>query len=145
MNYDKMNREAREVVPGLMLGGINDLRYMLDWKPDVLFPLDRLPGYVWETAFRGEIVYYPITDYSVLPQDVLDKLVDDVVMRLHAGKRVALFCFGGHGRTGYVAACVLFRLGWEKPIAFLRSTYSPAAVETDTQEDEVEDFCLRHT
>ena len=133
--------QAKEIVPGLMLGGIRDLQAILDWKPDVLFPLDRLPGYVWETGFRGEVVYYPITDYGVLPADVLEKLVDTVVERLHAGKRAAVFCVGGHGRTGYVAACILHRIGIRNPIDFLRRNYSFSAVESEEQELEVERFC----
>ena len=120
-----------EVVPGLILGSLRALNDILDRKPDVLFPLDRLPGWVWETGFRGEIVYYPITDYEALPDDVLDGLVAAVLERLKAGKRVAVFCIGGHGRTGYVAACVLYRLGQENPIAFLRQNYSPSAVESE--------------
>lgn len=136
--------QAKEIVPGLMLGGIRDLQFMLDWKPDVLVPLDHLPGTIWETGFRGEILYCPITDYSVLPADVLDNLVDAVTDRLCAGKKVAMFCIGGHGRTGYVAACILFRFGKENPIAFLRQNYSESAVETDEQEEEVGCFCGRH-
>ena len=129
-----------EVVPGLILGSLRALNDILDRKPDILFPLDRLPGWVWETGFRGEIVYYPITDYEALPDDVLDGLVAAVLERLKAGKRVAVFCIGGHGRTGYVAACVLYRLGQENPIAFLRQNYSPSAVESEEQELSVERF-----
>ena len=132
-----------EVVPGLILGSLRALNDILDRKPDVLFPLDRLPGWVWETGFRGEIVYYPITDYEALPDDVLDGLVAAVLERLKAGKRVAVFCIGGHGRTGYVAACVLYRLGQENPIAFLRQNYSPSAVESEEQELSVERFLRR--
>jgi|GEM_PF-1383185 len=136
--------EAMEIVPGLILGGLRDLSAILDMKPDVLFPLDRLPGYVWGTGFRGEVVYYPIMDYCVLPDDVLEKLVGTILEQLSVGKRVALFCDGGHGRTGYVAACVLFQLGKRNPIAFLKQNYSPSAVESDDQEQAVERFCLRH-
>lgn len=136
--------EAKEIVPGLILGSLRELPAILDRKPDVLFPLDRLPGSVWETGFRGEIVYYPITDYDILPTDVLEKLVEAVLDLLRKGKRVGLFCVGGHGRTGYVAACILFQLGIENPIAFLRLNYSASAVENAKQEQAVERFCLRH-
>ena len=136
--------QTKEVIPGLMLGGIADLQGMLDWQPDVLVPLDHLPGYVWETGFRGEVLYYPIMDYCVLPADVLDRLVDAVTDRLRAGKKVAMFCIGGHGRTGYAASCILFQLGIENPVAFLRQNYSMSAVETDEQEEEVRRFCDRH-
>lgn len=137
-------REAKEIVPGLILGGLREFSTILDMKPDVLFPLDRLPGYIWETGFRGEIIYYPIMDYCVLPDEVLEKLVGAVLDRLREGKRVALFCVGGHGRTGYVAACVLFQLGKRNPIVFLKQNYSPSAVESDEQEQAIDRFCLRH-
>ena len=133
-----------EVFPGLILGGIGDLDAMLEMKPDALAPLDRLPGRIWQTGFRGEILYYPITDGEVLPDDVLDALVEAIVSRVRAGKRVAVFCLGGHGRTGYVAACALFMLGVAKPIPFLWQRYSAAAVETEAQAAAVSRFCLRH-
>ena len=137
-------QHAIEIVPGFVLGGLRCLREILDKQPDVLVPLDRLPGHVWECGFRGEILYYPITDYGVLPRDVLENLVRAILERLNAGKRVALFCAGGHGRTGYVAACVLFQLGKENPIDFLRKNYSMSAVESEEQEQAVERFCFRH-
>ena len=132
-----------EIYPGLILGGIADLDAMLGMKPDALAPLDRLPGRVWQTGFRGEILYYPITDRDVLPDDVLEQLVAAIVERVRAGKRVALFCLGGHGRTGYVAACALHSLGVAEPLAFLRQRYSPGAVETDAQEAAVLRFIER--
>jgi hypothetical protein len=67
---------------------------------------------------------------------------DDVVAGINSfveqmsekGKRTAVFCVGGHGRTGYVAACVLYRLGIGNPIVFLREKYSVFAVESSEQE-----------
>jgi hypothetical protein len=132
-----------EIVPGLILGSLRALNAMLEMKPDVLFPLDRLPGWVWDTDFRGEIVYYPIMDYCALPDDVLEQLVAAVLDRLQAGKRVAIFCIGGHGRTGYVASCVLHQLGKENPVAFLKQNYSPSAVESEEQELAIERFLQR--
>ena len=143
MDFDR-EHEAKEIVPGLILGGLRDLRQILAMEPEVLAPLDRLPGEVWESGFRGEILYYPITDLGVLPDEVLDKLVRELLERLKAGKRIALFCAGGHGRTGYVAACLLYLLGREDPVAYLRRCYSAQAVETDRQAEAVLRFCRRH-
>ncbi len=133
-----------EVCPGLILGGIGDLDAMLEMEPDALAPLDRLPGRVWQAGFRGEILYYPIADGGVLPDDVLDALVSAIVCRIRAGKRVAVFCLGGHGRTGYVAACALFLLGVAEPMPFLWKRYSASAVETEIQVAAVTRFCQRH-
>lgn len=134
----------KEIIPGLILGGLRDLNDILKAEPNVLFPLDRLPGTVWDSGFRGEIVYYPITDMDVLPDDVLNKLVDAIVARLQAQKRVAVFCVGGHGRTGYAASCVLHRLGYDNPITFLRKNYSMSAVETEAQAEAVFRYIDRH-
>ena len=134
-----------EIVPGLILGSLRALNAILEQKPDVLVPLDRLPGWVWETGFRGEILYFPITDYEILPDDVLETLVRELLDRLLAGKRTAVFCVGGHGRTGYIAACLLHRLGQENPIGFLRKHYSASAVESEEQEDAVYRYCRRHS
>lgn len=133
-----------QIVPGLILGGIDDLDVMLAMQPDALVPLDWLPGRVWQTGFRGEILYYPIVDRGVLPDDVLDELVADIVSRVREGRRVALFCMGGHGRTGYVAACALHVLGVTEPMPFLWRNYSASAVETDVQMTAVERFCGQH-
>lgn len=133
-----------EVVPGLILGSLRALNAILDCKPDVLFPLDRLPGTVWDRGYRGDVAYYPITDAGVLPDEVLERLVREILKCLAEGKRAALFCAGGHGRTGYVAACVLFQLGETRPIVFLREKYSPSAVETDEQVRAVQRFCWDH-
>ncbi|MBP5462955.1 MAG: hypothetical protein J6Y20_12650 [Lachnospiraceae bacterium] len=142
MDYEA--QEPIEVVPGLILGGIYRLEEILYMKPDVLFPLDSLPGWIWRAGFRGEVVYYPITDYNILPDDVLDRLVEAVMERMKAGRRVAICCVGGHGRTGYVASCVMHMLGEKRPIAFLRDKYSFEAVETTEQQHAIERFQKRH-
>ena len=73
----------------------------------------------------------------MLPDDVLRVLVDRICSRLDEGKRVGVFCSGGHGRTGYVAACVLARQGIKDPIGYLRTKYSSKAIESEKQIDAV--------
>ena len=125
--------EMCEIIPGLILGSVADAGKMVRYGADVLVPLAYLDGSIWNTGFRGEILYYPIVDRNVLPVDVLHDLVDKICDRLEEGKKVGLFCAGGHGRTGYVAACVLARHGIRDPIAYIRRDYSSKAIETDEQ------------
>ena len=134
--------KATEIYPGLLIGGLRDLDGLLSLKPDVLVPLDHLPGDIWERGFRGEIHYCPITDGSILPGDVLEREVDIILDLLGQGKRIAVFCIGGHGRTGYLTACILHRLGIRDPITYLRKNYSILAVETEEQEDAVQKYCF---
>ena len=126
-----------EIIPGLLLGSVNDVDDMVRAGADVLVPLAFMHGSIWNTGFRGEIIYCPITDMSVLPDDVLYLLVEMISRRLDSCKKVGLFCAGGHGRTGYVAACVLAERGVEDPIGFIRSKYSAKAVETEKQAEAV--------
>jgi len=98
----KQQSEAKKVLPGLMLGGIGNLQVLLDWQPDLRVPLDHLSGYVWETDSRGEVLYYPVTDFFFLPENVLDRLANAVTERLRKRKKTAMLCIGEHGRTGYV-------------------------------------------
>ena len=137
-------RPVLEVVPGLILGGLGRLRAILDLHPDTLLSLEAAPETLRAAGFRGEILYRPIPDGGVLPDDALEELVGSALARIRAGRRVAVFCAGGRGRTGYVAACILFLLGKEDPVAFLRRAYLPGAVETEAQEDAVERFRRRH-
>lgn len=137
--------KATEIYPGLIIGGLRNLEDIQRMKPDVLVPLDHLPGDIWETGYRGEILYCPISDRGVLPRDVLNRIVDIIIRCLEQGKRTAVFCIGGHGRTGYLTACVLYRLGITDPITYLRKNYSILAVETEEQEDEVQKYCKKHT
>ena len=143
-DFDSAGQHAVEVIPGLILGGIIRLDEIPSLKPDVLVPLDWLPGWVWNSGFRGEIVYCPITDYGILPDDVLDRYAEKIAGLLREGKRVGMFCIGGHGRTGYMASCVLSALGEKQPVRFLREHYSYKAVETLEQEKAVGKFAGRH-
>ena len=124
-----------EVVPGLFCGSENDFMDGIGngLCLDTLVPLNHLDGFIWDTGFRGEILYYPIKDYSVLPPDILELLVAEIIDRINAGKKVGVFCLGGHGRTGYIASIVLGKMGTEDPIGLLREKYCKSAVESTEQ------------
>ncbi len=122
-----------EIIPGLFLGSLEEAYEMPFCGVTTLMPLCFLDGTIWETGFRGEIVYYPIEDYGVLPDEVLSEAVSAVMDRLRAGGKVGLFSMAGHGRTGYVAAAVLGRMGYLDPIGFLRERYCKNAVESEAQ------------
>jgi hypothetical protein len=100
---------------------------------DVLCSLYSLDGKIWDLGFRGEILYYPCTDYSVLPEDVARDAASKIIKELKEGKRIGISCMGGHGRTGYLAAIVLGKLGVEDPIELIRTNYCDSAVESNEQ------------
>lgn len=127
-----------EIVPNLFLGGYSQVREMVTEKNvDVLVPLDSLDGNIWKYGFRGEILYYPIQDFGTLPSDVYETVCNKILECIKANKKVGLFCMGGHGRTGYVAAGVLGLYGIEDPINLLWTKYCEKAVETTSQLEEI--------
>lgn len=159
--------KAMEVAPGLILGGMDEPWTIQDLKPDVLVPLDGLPSSFWESGYQGELVYYreairvsdllyntayenrnpadyPVADYTEFPALMLEGMVASVLKPLREGKRVAIFCTDGLTKAPYIAACVLFQQGTEKPIEYLRERYSPLSVTSWEQEKAVESFRVRH-
>ena len=132
-----------EIIPGLLLGGLRDVEAMVRQGADVLVPLAYLDADIWETGFRGEILYCPIEDMGVLPEDVLQRLVDRICVFLDEGRKVGLFCSAGQGRTGYIAACVLAQRGIKDPVTYVRRHYSNKAIESRAQELAVEQFVTK--
>ena len=127
-----------QIYTNLYVGSLNDAYNMAGYC-DVLVPLDSLDGDIWH-FFNGDIHYWPITDMSILPESILTRAVQDIADCLEDGKKVGIFCLGGHGRTGYIAGCVLGYLGVEDPIGYLRENYCKKAVETREQAEEIGKF-----
>lgn len=102
---------------------------------DVLVPLDHFPGDIWELMDPEKVIidYYPIMDFSTLPLNHLKYLVNKIMKYLNNGKKTALFCLGGHGRTGYISACLLYEMGYKDPIKELHENYCKQAIECSSQ------------
>ena len=122
-----------EVHPGFWLGDQDEGEDALKkGLADIAVPLNKMDGDVWD-KWDGEIIYIPITDFSVLPREIAQRKARELSIRIMEGERLSMFCFGGHGRTGYMASLVLGLLGYKDPIAFLREHYCKNAVECETQ------------
>lgn len=129
----------KEVHEGVFVGKAMEILDVID-KVDVLIPLDSVNGSIWNSGWNGEIYYVPVKDYSTLPVNIEREKVQYVLDRIAEGKKVAIFCLGGHGRTGYFASLVLGKLGIEDPIKVLRETYCKNAVESNEQVEAIADF-----
>lgn len=129
-----------EVYPNLYLGSLGESSQMAEFC-DILVPLAECYGSIWDKGFRGEIWYYPIRDYHVLPSDVADQAVAKIVSALENKKKVGIFCLGGHGRTGYLACLVLGALDYADPIRYIRENYCKLAVESNAQIKQIAEKC----
>lgn len=129
-----------EVYPNLYLGSLAESSQMAEFC-DILVPLAECYGTIWDKGFRGEIWYYPIRDYSILPDDVATQAVTKIVSALENKKKVGIFCLGGHGRTGYLACLVLGALDYADPIRYIRENYCKLAVESNEQIKQIAKKC----
>lgn len=59
---------------------------------------------------KGRFILEPIDDMKTVDDKTIDVLSTDIVTRITNGENVYLHCAGGHGRTGTVAALVLYKL-----------------------------------
>lgn len=131
----------KEILPNFLIGTKYDVEdFIKKENVDVLIPLDSLTGKIWEWGFTGEIFYFPIEDYYILPEEAEINLVQKIVNYLSEGKRIAMFCIGGHGRTGYIASLVLGYEGISDPIGYLRENYCSHAIESTEQVEAISDF-----
>lgn len=138
--YKECHKGFIEIVPGLFLGRKRDLTTENTKNIDVLIPLDSLNGEIWDLGYRGEIMYLPVVDKSVLPLDIEEIYAQKIVDLLAKGKKINLFCIGGHGRTGYIASIVLAKLGYKDPIGFIRDNYCKEAIESNSQVIAIADY-----
>ena len=91
-------------------------------------------GEAWSDSARGvpPVVRCPTVDGGCWKQKDLLKILDGVEAQLLSGHVVYLHCFGGHGRAGLVAACMLHRLygmGAEEALRFVQRAHD-ARLET---------------
>lgn len=139
--YKKQCHCATEIIPQVILCDRWGIRDMLALNPDVLVPLASISSTVWDLGYRGKIYALPTEDFGILPRDVLVNSINDLIDMINDGKRIAIFCEGGHGRTGYIASILIGLLDEEivDPIKYVREHYCKSTIESDEQIREIAD------
>lgn len=144
MAYKKTKHECHkgftQIYPNLYVGKESDIDSEFIKDIDILIPLNSLTSSVWKWGWRGEIKYVPTSDFGTLPKDIERSLVDYIVDHIKGGAKIAIFCVGGHGRTGYITSLVLGSLGIDDPIKFLRTKYCKHSVESYNQVKAISEF-----
>lgn len=132
-----------EIYPNLFMGAKMDVTRDLCNKVDVLIPLDSLDAKIWEFGYNGDILYIPTADFGTLPKAIELTMIDKVLDLLREGKKIAIFCLGGHGRTGYFVGCILAELGIKDPIKLMWDEYCKSAVESLVQLEAISEYLPR--
>ena len=89
----------------------------------------------WCGNFRIEFISFPVTDRGVpTSRDAFLTLVRELWQALEAGKRVAVHCRQGVGRSALLAASLLVTSGEETENAFQRISEARGCFVPDTDE-----------
>lgn len=88
------------------------------------------------------VCQFPIADGKPPEKKALNKIIASSLDMVSSGKRVAIHCLGGIGRTGLVAACMaqtLLGKSGEESVDWIRDVIA-GAIQTPEQENFVLDF-----
>eukprot|EP00210_Caulerpa_lentillifera_P003291 g3142.t1 len=110
-----------------------------------------LPYHTWceEFADSVEFLHFPIEDLSVPDKEALGCLLEDLNERLSSGEKMYIHCWGGRGRAGLVASCLLaksFEISAEEALERIGRAFSTRkdstyrSPETEEQVQFVKDF-----
>ena len=89
---------------------------------------------------QERLIYVVWPDMGIIPSKDYEALLDYLERLLAGGKKIAVGCLGGHGRTGTILAGLIKRiehLSADEAISSLRKRYCQSAVETKGQENMV--------
>lgn len=88
-----------------------------------------------------KVIHLPINDFSI-PNDI--KAFGNQVKRIHnllkVGQNIFVHCYGGHGRTGLLLACLGILDGWHIDDALFYTSRYCKGPETQEQRDFVRKF-----
>ncbi|XP_075700276.1 cyclin-dependent kinase inhibitor 3 isoform X2 [Rhinoderma darwinii] len=105
----------------------------------------RVPTLIQEYHKQGFVVHhYPFLDGGVPELDTCQKILGDLQTCMDNSRKALIHCYGGLGRSGLIAACLLLRLDDkitpEEAINLVRGARGPAAVQTIKQYNFVNEF-----
>lgn len=83
------------------------MRYLKNHHVQTIFGLDTCPAFATIAKSLGlQYCDFSIPDFSAPEMSLYDKIFDTIMEQVGAGKRVAIHCRGGIGRTGTVLAAM---------------------------------------
>ncbi len=96
------------------------------------------------TRFGMEDLHYPIPDYHPPTEKQIEEITRIVKDRISAGKKVAVSCGAGIGRTGTILTCILISMGHPLDEALqLMEKADRLPFETEEQRQAIVDYAKK--
>lgn len=88
--------------------------------------------------------HFPIEDGMAPDVADIEAILTEVIANIHGGHKVLIHCFGGVGRSGVVAACLMLRMASnltsDEVIRRLRQVRGPRTIQSVKQFNFVNDY-----
>jgi atypical dual specificity phosphatase len=102
------------------------------------------PDSTYLSAFGIDLHRFPIPDMSIVSVETMDEILAKIHEEIAFGKKTAVHCGAGLGRTGLVIACYLVSQGESGEESILRvRRLRPGSIETKEQERFILDYYRR--
>ncbi|XP_072283498.1 cyclin-dependent kinase inhibitor 3 [Pyxicephalus adspersus] len=105
----------------------------------------RVPTLLQEYSKRDFVVHhYPFLDGDVPQYDECHKILDDLQVCMDNNRKALIHCYGGLGRSGLIAACLLMHMSDsitpQEAIGLVQAVRGPGAIQTIKQYNFVNEF-----
>ena len=84
----------------------------------------------------------PTVDFSIPPEQAMRDGIKKTLWQITLNKPVLVGCYGGIGRTGLFLGVLVRVLGEKDPVKYVREHYYAHAIETQQQQDFVNNMPL---
>ena len=136
-------------IAGMAMPGpsVNDFEALKEHKIDAIVSLTESSlNKILIEEFGFEYRHVPVEDLTAPSMEQIDEFVEFATTMKESGKKIAVHCGAGIGRTGTMLACYLVHQGYSAKGAIKEVRKKrPGSIETPEQEQVIIRYAKKHT